>query len=289
MRTKMMAFGFSMLLGGCIAEDADLHAEGAAALAGSITLDSTAIATAPPATLPAAPLSTGAFAEDTIKARLIRTAEAFQTIATVRSLEVRESTTWHLERDASAGRVLFVRRVTPGAAVALDDATLQQTSLQRLADWGLGGSEVLRALQRRSLVQDESSDAVGATRLHRYKTFVIRGVNSVPVEGHRAVLTYSPDGVLHRALVLWPALAASGHQLRTTLTRAQIESRAITALQAEGVTEGSVTLRWKYVPTLNANGEAVLTLRVGARTRGAITNDMDAEAREVDVDVSATP
>lgn len=286
MRSMITAFGFSMLLGACAADDGRDATEGSSAeAAGSFTIDSSAIATAPTAALPARLLTSEAFAESAVTSRLMKTGEAFQTLATLRTLETRESTTWHLERDAQAGQLLFLRRGAPGAATTVDESVLQQTSLRRLADWGVPSGEILRTLQRQTFAQDEDAPS---SRLHRYKTFVLRGFNGVSVEGHRAVLTYSPDGVLHRALVRWPALASSGHLLRTPLTRAQIVARAITALQAAGVSGGAAALRWKYVPAMNDRGEAVLTLRVGARTPGATAGGIAQEAREIDVDVSAT-
>ena len=288
--TLILSSVLSSLLAGCAAESVDLdETDSNAEAVGAFTLVTTGIAAKPAATLPAARLAASAFAESAIAARLMRSTETFETVGRVGARDVRESTTWHLERDAATGQALFVRRVDPGAPVALTDAQLQAAATQRLAEWGLPSSEILRTLQRRAMRQSEENNVRGAATVHRYKTFVLRGFNGVAVEGHRAVVTHSPDGAVHRALVRWPALAASGHLLRTTLTTAQISQRAITALTAAGETSGRAVLRWKYVPALNAAGEAVLTLRVGARMPPVAGSEATEEPREIDVDVSATP
>lgn len=288
-RHALLSLTFASLLAGCAVDDQTLAETGSGAEAASaVTLDTTGIATRPAATIPATRLALSAFDEGALAGRLMRTSEVFDTVSTVGPRVVRESTTWHLERDATHGQALFVRRGAPGAAVALTDAQLQQAATTRLAEWGVPSAEILRVLQRRALRQSEEAGVRGAPQLHRYKTFVLRGINGVPVEGHRAVVTHSPDGVIHRALVRWPALAASGHLLRTSLTTAQISQRALDALAAAGETSGRAVLRWKYVPTLNAAGEAVLTLRVGARMAAVQSGDTAEEAREVDVDVAAT-
>jgi len=289
-RHTLLCLALSSFAVGCAATDDALDDPGAAAeAAGSITIDSAGITARPAATLPAARLNASAYGEAAITARLMRSAEPLETVRTLGGREVRESPTWHLERDAATSQVLFVRRVAPGAPVARTDAQLQAASLQRLAEWGLPSSEVLRTLQRRAMRQSEEDGVRGAPSVHRNKTFVLRGFNGVPVQGHRVVVTHSPDGVIHRALVRWPALAPSGHALRTSLTTAQISLRAIQALEAEGETTGRAVLRWKYVPTLNAAGQCVLTLRVGARMAAVAGPETTEEPREIDVDVSATP
>jgi hypothetical protein len=287
-RTMFLCLAAVTLLTACATEDngrdsLDNHVEAAS----TFSMDSTAIATTPAATLPASRLAASAFAESSLTSRLVRTDETFTTLNTVGSRVMRQSTGWHLEHDAAKGSVLFVRRTTPGAPINLTDAQLQQSAVQRLAAWGLPASETLRVLQRRTMQQPEEGGVRGVARLHRHKTLVLRGFNGVPVEGHRVVVTHSPDGVVHRGLVRWPALAASGHRLRTTLTRATIVSRAIAALQAAGETGGQATLRWKYVATLNAAGEAVLTLTVGARMGAVDSAEHTEEPREIDVDISA--
>ena len=116
--------------------------------------------------------------------------------------------------------------------------------------------------------QSEEDGVRGAPSVHRNKTFVLRGFNGVPVQGHRAVVTHSPDGVIHRALVRWPALAPSGHALRTSLTTAQISLRAIQALEAEG--EPAPLLMWALAEELavlrdmpQTPGYVQLALRLG--------------------------
>lgn len=288
-RHTLLALCLAAFVPACAATD-DLDAEGSSTLeaVSSVTVNSTAIATAPAATLPTVRLARSAFDESAITARLLRSSESLTTVARHGNREVRESSTWHIERDAPAGQILAVRQVAPGPAVAMTDAQLQQAATQRLAEWGLASTEFVRVIQRRTMRQSEEGGVRGAPELHRYKTIFFRGINGVAVEGQRAVVTQSPDGAVHRVLLRWPALASSGHRLRTALTRAQITQRAVEALSAAGETAGSATLRWKYVPTLNAAGETVLTLRVGARMAAVQSASSTEEPREVDVDVSAT-
>ena len=62
-------------------------------------------------------------------------------------------------------------------------------------------SETGRVLQRKSLSQDADGTALSAERVHRYKTFVYRALNGVPVEGHRAVVTHGLDGSFVRDML----------------------------------------------------------------------------------------
>ena len=86
-----------------------------------------------------------------------------------------------------------------------------------------------------------------------------------------------------------PALARSGHLLRTRRTPAEIERRAAEALRLEGETGGSVILFWKYVPTQASTGEWVLTLQVVAAMPSLAGANSTEEPRIIDVDVSAVP
>ena len=119
-----------------------------------------------------------------------------------------------------------------------------------------------------------------------HKTFVFRQVLGVPVEAHRAVVTHALDGTFQRALIKWPALAASGHLLHTRLSRAEIERLALDALAREGVTDGAIALRWRYVATPTTTGEVVLRLSVAARVPSVSGIEADSEPRDIDVDVS---
>lgn len=126
---------------------------------------------------------------------------------------------------------------------------LQRSATARLGAWGVPTSEIGRVLQRRTLAQDADGTRLAAERVHRYKTFVFRAINGVPVEGHSAVVTHGLDGALVRAFVKWPPFAASGHLLHSRVSTTDIQERA-------------------------------------APNRAVTTNT---ESREVDVDVDATP
>jgi len=128
---------------------------------------------------------------------------------------------------------------------------------------------------------------VSEPKIHRYKTFVLRGINGIPIQGNRAVITHQLDGSFQRALVKWPPLAAAGHKLATTLTVAEIEQRAAAALRDAGESSGAVPLRWKYVPTLLDSGEITLELVASARVKSKQHEKFTEEPREIDVPVDA--
>lgn len=253
------------------------------------TLDTTGISAAPAATLPSARLSLTAFTEANVARNLLGSAETFAPLSTLGSRVNVESATWHLERDSSKGQLFAFHTPLMGDEIAQSDAQLQSASTALLGRWGVPSAEILRTLQRRLMGRDEDNNVIAdAPRLIDHKTFFFRGINGVPIEGHRAVVTWGRDGSLRRVLLRWPALAASGHRLRTTLSVAQIRSRAQTALRNAGETSGAARLRWKYVATAQTDGSVTLTLMVGARLASSTnTNGTTEEAREIDVDVSA--
>jgi hypothetical protein len=134
----------------------------------------------------------------------------------------------------------------------------------------------------RDLVPEEK--APRAATLLRYKTFVTRHVNGIPVEGHRAVISYATDGSFYRANLLWPPIASKGHQLSTTLGTAQIAQRTQAALSREGEASGQAILRWKYLPVKTTTGEVTLRLVVAARITPKYP-EYGAERREINVEV----
>lgn len=132
--------------------------------------------------------------------------------------------------------------------------------------------------------------AARGPRVHRLKGFVKRVVNGVRVQGHRAVVTFTPDGELQRVLAHWPPLAAQGHKLHTALPPGQIVLRAQAALRARGITRGNARLDWAYVPSPQANGEVVLTLSAMVELPSRQLSDgTDEESRLLAIDVDATP
>ena len=258
-----------------------------AALTG-FTFDSTELAQAPSGPLPTALLPQTAFSDANLTRSLIQTTEPFTVSGELGTRVELDSQSWHLERDAQNGRVLVVRKHEGGAPTVQDEALLQRSATERLERWGIPSGEIgpIRQVQLSAQAQDGSLLEAPAT--YRYKTFVMRAINGIRVEGHRAVVTHSLDGTFHRAVLKWPAIATSGHRLYTRLTPAEIESRATDALVRAGELGGPVRLSWKYVPTQLTSGEVVLTLMVSA-SMPSLT-DVDGtteEPRIVDVDVSA--
>lgn len=273
---------------GAFMDPAAVTTQSARATVGFI-FDSTAIATPPTGGLPTTLLPSTAFGDAMLQGGLVGTTEPFTQTDALGSRANLESQTWKLERDPSEGQVLVLNKVGSGPETPQDPALLQRNALARLQRWGIPTSELGEVWQVKSFTQSRENGVLGALRLHRHKTFVMRAINGIRVEGHRTVVSHGPDGSFQRALISWPALAQTGHLLRTRLTTAQIEERAREALLAEGETAGDVHLSWKYVPTQLATGEWALTLQVSAAMPSVTGTTSTEEPRIIDVDVSAVP
>ncbi len=248
----------------------------------SFTIDSSALATPPPATLPAERLRLNRMTVGNVTQSLLGATGGATAVKTYGPASVYKAASWELQAELQRGRISAVSAAPTGPASELSDAELRSRTLARLGQFGIGTGEVGRALPRRGLMQDEQDGLRGPARLHTYKTFVFRAVNGTEVDGNRAVLSHGVDGALRKVLLKWPPLAEGGHLLRTQLTRAQIEARATAALASAGETSGNVRLSWRYLPVATSTGEVSLKLYVRARL-GSQTQ----EARFVDVDVSA--
>lgn len=258
-----------------------------AALTG-FTFDSTELAQAPSGPLPTVLLPQTAFSDANLQRSLLQTTESFTVSGQLGSRAELDSPSWHLERDAQHGRVLVVRKHEGGAAVPQDEALLQRFSIDRLQRWGIPSGEVGPIRQVQLLAQGQDDTLLEAPAVARYKTFVMRAINGIRVEGHRAVVTHALDGTFQRAVLKWPAIATSGHRLYTRLTPTEIESRATDALVRAGELGGPVRLSWKYVPTQLTTGQVSLTLVVSASMPSLTDADgTTEEPRVVDVDVSA--
>ncbi|WP_437742246.1 hypothetical protein WMF39_42820 [Sorangium sp. So ce1504] len=252
------------------------------------TFDARELATAPAARLPAARLTLRSFDDALIQRSLIGADQQFTPLGELGRRTEHESADWTYEKDPSNGQVLVLRKTPSGPRISPDEALLRRNALARLNSWGIPNDEIGAVVQRRTLREDQDGTAASAPEVHRYKTFVFRAVNGVRVQGHRAVVTHTLDGTFNRALIRWPAIASTGHRLRTALTAPEIERRAVEALSAEGERGGSVRLRWKYVATPLTSGEVTLTLTVGAILgAGATPSGVTEEPREVDIDVAA--
>ncbi|MCP3140211.1 hypothetical protein [Pyxidicoccus xibeiensis] len=261
----------------------------AASATSAFSFDSTGIATPPTGGIPTDLLPRTAFDDAMLQRALVGTTEAFIMTEELGARRDLESRTWRLERDPSEGQVLVLNKLGSGPATPQEPAVLQRTALARLQRWGIPTSELGEVRQVKSFMQSEENGVLGARELHRHKTFVMRAINGIRVEGHRAVVSHGVDGSFQRALISWPPLARAGHLLRTRLTTAEIEQRAREALLAEGETAGPVQLTWKYVPTQLSTGEWALTLQVAAAMPSFTGATSTEEPRVIDVDVSAVP
>ena len=253
---------------------------------GTLTFDTTAIATNPVPSLPARPLTQGAFGLPNVQRSLIGSSATFNRTIAAGNRTYYDSGTWHAEIDPIGGQILAVSQAPGQRPVVQNEATLEASSRARLASFGIPADELGAVAQRRSMNLDEQDGTTAAAaELDGYKTFAIRGINGIRIQGHRAVLTYGPDGVFRRALMKWPALAATGHKIRTALSTADITVRATRALTAEGITAGAIKLRWFYAPTELPSGEVTLELRVMALV--PVSTDLG-EGRAVEVIVDAS-
>lgn len=255
----------------------------------SFEFDSSALTkVTPKASIPSAHLTLDHLGLTNIGKTLLQTSETFTRVAAVGNNQMYKTSTWELEKDSITGRIFGLSSIASGPAVAQDEPTLQRLALDRLVKFGIGTGEIGKVLQRKSMLQDFDGTTPDAATLHGYKTFVFRAIGGVPVVGHRAVVTHGVDGVVRRVMLKWPALANSGHLLRTSLGIADIQARAASALARNGETTGKVYLTWQYRPVVTSTGEVTLRLMVGARMPSNTgTDGIAEEPRSIDVDVSA--
>lgn len=251
------------------------------------SFDVSALAIPPPAILPTTRLSSGAFEQTVIARTLIGTTEAFSTVNQIDDRIRSESKSYTLEVDSRKGQLLLLSKLSSGSPGTVSEGALTQQSLARLASWGVPEAELGTVLQRRVLREDGTVNLpADGPVLHRYKTFVNRAIGGIPIQGHRAVLTYTPDAVFHRALIVWPPLAPDGHQLSTTLTVTDIQSRTISELRKAGYPGGQVKLSWKYLASPTLGGDVTLRLVVSAQSRSEPRGIVGTEPRELDIDVT---
>lgn len=253
------------------------------------TFDSTALVKRPTVAVPTRALTLDKHTDRNIAEKLLGSKEVPTRIATQGSSAQFRTTDWEFENDPATGRLMGYSLRTPTRPVPQDEKRLQADAVARLGAFGVGTEEVGTVLQRKVMTQDMDGTApAGAPELHSYKTFVFRSVNGIPVIGHRAVISHAADGSVRKVLMNWPALAKSGHQLRTALADKDIETRAADALARSGETTGKATLTWRYQPVRAANGEVTLKLIALAKIDGAMDTDgTTEETRFVEVDVAA--
>ena len=172
-----------------IATHADATVCRAAAMMTSFEIDSSGVQQRPAANLPPVPLLSEAFEEETIVGDLLQIANAFQLKEIVAGRDFLESPAWFLEVDPSQGSIVALRKPVTVRSAPQNDNTLAGRTQARLVQWGIPPEEMLRVLPRRLKRQDESNGVHTAVAIHRYKTFVIRGINGAPPEMHTVVVS----------------------------------------------------------------------------------------------------
>jgi len=255
------------------------------AFAQGFQFDTSRIAERPRAELPKERMTLKSF-EASTALRALPEQEKVEKSERIASRIVEFTRSWRIERDPIEGALLLAQPAeNPRTEGEGDERKLRDASVSLLARLGVPQNEIGRVVTRSLLASDSDSDQKepGRPQLILYKTFVVREINGVPVEGHRAVVSHAPSGALHRANLLWPALAREGHKLATRLTVPEITVRAAEVLRRSGENQGKVVLRWKYVPIRQPSGEVVLRLAVGAR----IQSVPGRETREITVPVDA--
>jgi hypothetical protein len=253
-------------------------------LAQEFQFDTSRIATPPKAALPQERMTLKAF-EGSTALRTLPDNEKVDKSERLGASRIAEFTTnWRIERDPMEGALLLARQLDiTRLDGTTDESKLRESSVALLGRIGVPRAEIGRVMTRSLVASDADGEQKepGPAKLILYKTFVIREINGVPVEGHRAVVSHTPSGALHRANLLWPAIAGQGHKLESRLTVPQITARATQVLMRNGEKLGKVSLRWKYVPVKQASGEVALRLVVGARIQSA----PGTEPREITVPV----
>ncbi len=251
--------------------------------------DTSGIQRRPSGKLPANSTDMEAFELENIVQQLTQTRERFDDIQTIGTRERLRSASWSIEVDKERGLLTVHSRLQkPRVSRRIDPRRLQAMSIRRLTQWGVNRAEISRVMQRNLMRQDRSDQGgVGRPSIHRYKTFVNRGIEGIPVSGHRAVVTHALDGSFHRASISWPAFAENGHRLRTPLSVEEITQRTARVLVKEDVHGGPVQLRWVFVPTSLEDGTVELELKAVARVEGVAHDDHVEETRYIEIAVDA--
>ncbi|MFT3767048.1 MAG: hypothetical protein QM820_16240 [Minicystis sp.] len=194
------------------------------------------------------------------------------------------------ELDPRAGRWLVLRsdeavRADP-AAPSLTDAALEARSRDHVRALGIADTEIGRVIQTAVLAEEAAEgQAPGAPSVQAYKTFIDRAVAGIPVQGSRIVVTYDPAGRFRRVAGTWPALAAQGHRLTTSLPRAEIASRVTAHLTARGLSGRAVRAHYVYVPEAQADGTIKLRLAAEARVPADRSGGRDSAPQSVLVEL----
>lgn|GEM_PF-2758667 len=277
--------------------------------------DTSKLGPPPPARLPRGLLKVTAFEQANVVQAFAGTLQGVakpERIGKSRTAVLSEG--WRIERDPLQGALLVARRQLgeverepeagePGKVAdpkppefarrenKIDDARAKALALERVTKFGIGEGELGPVASLRLVSQDLNDDAArpSAVELESYKTIFFRAINGVPVQGSRVVVTHWPDGALKRTLLHWPAIAERGNRLTTRLSVPEITRRAAALLSREGIAKGSrASLRWKYIPTPQQNGEVTLQLVAAVRVPAPeqVPEGGFAEPREYEVPVA---
>lgn len=167
--------------------------------------------------------------------------------------------------------------------------TLKQAAIARMAALGIPASELLLVRQKKAKMM-ASEDMV--PRLQSHVTYFERGFHGIPVRGSHGSVIHDRAGNFHKLLLHWRPVAAdqTGNQWKTTMTPAQITTRATQVIQERGLSARAVKLRYAYAPKVeNQDGTTTFALRCMAQVSGLPGTDPNGPDRPEEIEIELDP
>ncbi len=190
------------------------------------------------------------------------------------AVAVAQSENFRAESDAATGSFVVSRKESVDEASAIHDGVpedeispeaLERRAMAVAAALGIPAEEIGVVAQREAMQQSaERAGPASAPELTAHKTFLLRSVHGIEVQGSRIVVTHDPAGRLARIAGRWPALASSGHRLTTSLSPERLTVRVASQMAAEGLAGRAARLRYVYVPEQAGDNPVRLHLHVAA-------------------------
>lgn len=204
-----------------------------------------------------------------------------------------QSTSFRVMRRLSEGDLQIVTReeqwTAPVENPQIQPDDLKSAAIARLSALGIPASEMLVVRQKKAKMI-HSEDKV--RRLHSHITFFERGFNGIPVRGSHGSVIFDRAGNFHKLLLHWRPVApdATGNQWSTSMTPAQIIARATQEIEARGLSDRDVKLRYAYAPkTENNDGTTTFALRCMAQVAGLLQTDLRGSDRPEEIEIPLDP